>query len=88
MPNSGETLLMNETELVVRAKTGCRQALSSLVRKHQRDVRSFLARRIGNLETADDLAQDVFLTTIRKIEMTRVFEPGYSKLREINPSTI
>jgi RNA polymerase sigma-70 factor (ECF subfamily) len=68
MSNFAEILRMNDFELVGLAKNGCTQALEGLVRAHHRDLRNFLARRVGNLSVADDLAQEVFLTVIHQLE--------------------
>lgn len=67
MPKPAEILGMNETELVGRAKSGCPEALTELVRKYHRGLRAFLVRRVGNLSVADDLAQDVFLAALNQI---------------------
>ncbi len=68
MPETIKYLRMNDAELVRRAQNGCSQALTALVRNHQRELRAFLVRRVGNLTAADDLAQEVFLSVIRQIE--------------------
>lgn len=42
--------------------------LDELVRGHQARLRAFLYSRTGDIDAADDLAQEVFLAAFRKIE--------------------
>lgn len=44
-----------------------RAAYSDLVRKYQTEVRTYLVRLTRNRETADDLAQETFLTGYRRL---------------------
>ena len=67
MSNSIEIQVTDEQELVVRAKQGCAEALETLVRKYHLPLRAFLVQRTGDMSIADDLAQDVFLTAMRRI---------------------
>lgn len=61
--------MSSERELVARvAATGDARAFEALVRAHQLAVRRFLLRLTGgDAATADDLAQETFLTAYRKM---------------------
>jgi len=50
------------------AKNGNINAQSQLVEQHQLMVRSFAASLCGNLSVADELAQDVFLRTLSRLD--------------------
>ncbi len=55
-------------ELVARiVSTQDSSAFGELVRRHQSQVRNFLRKLTGDLETADDLAQDCFMHAWDKI---------------------
>lgn len=60
--------MIEDIELVERAKSGDAAAFGELVRRYHLDIRSFLRRRINDTATADDLAQDVFLGAMSAIE--------------------
>lgn len=53
--------------LVARASEGCVDSFEKLVRKYQMPLRAFLVSKTGDLSVADDLAQEVFLVALRKI---------------------
>lgn len=53
--------------LVKEAKRGSTAAFESLVRRNQSLVRGFLRRLSGDAATAEDLAQETFLTAWRKL---------------------
>ena len=57
----------DEVDLVVLAKQGSADAFEQLVRKYQVMLRTFLVRKIGNADQADDVAQEVFIATIKSI---------------------
>ena len=54
-----------------RARSGSRIAFSQLVSDHQAVVRAFLRRLMGDIDMADDLAQETFLTAWQRIEDLR-----------------
>lgn len=51
----------NETELVTRAKGGDRNAFSELVRIHAQGVLNVIYRMCGNMQVAEDAAQEAFI---------------------------
>ena len=53
--------------LIENARAGSDEAFEELVRTHQRLVRTFIIRHIGASQTADDLAQEVFVAAYRGI---------------------
>lgn len=52
---------VNETELIVRAKNGERNAFSELVCMHADGVRNVIYRMYGDLQIAEDAAQETFI---------------------------
>ena len=56
-----------DTDLIQKAKAGCAEAIESLIRHHQNDLRQFLIRRTGNRGMADDLAQDVLVSAMQQL---------------------
>jgi RNA polymerase sigma-70 factor (ECF subfamily) len=50
----------NETELVTRAQNGDRNAFSELVRIHAQGVLNVIYRMCGNMQVAEDAAQETF----------------------------
>ena len=51
----------NETELVTRAQSGDRNAFSELVRIHSQGVLNVIYRMCGNMQVAEDAAQETFI---------------------------
>jgi len=51
----------NETELVSRAQSGDRNAYSELVRIHAQGVMNVIYRMCGDMQVAEDAAQETFL---------------------------
>lgn len=51
----------NETELVIRAQGGDRNAFSELVRMHAQGVRNVIFRMCGDEQVAEDAAQETFI---------------------------
>ena len=51
----------NETQLVTRAQNGDRNAFSELVRMHARGVLNVVYRMCGNMNIAEDAAQETFI---------------------------
>ena len=57
-----------EGEWIVRAKQGSTSHFAKLVASHQQAVRTFLCRLCGNAAEADDLAQEVFITSWQRLD--------------------
>lgn len=55
------TLRVDETELVARAQSGDRNAFSELVRIHAQGVVNVIYRMCGNMQIAEDAAQEAFI---------------------------
>ena len=51
----------NETELVTRAQNGDRNAFSELVRTHAQGVLNVIYRMCGDMQVAEDAAQETFI---------------------------
>jgi RNA polymerase sigma-70 factor (ECF subfamily) len=51
----------NETELITRAQNGERNAFSELVRIHAQGVLNVIYRMCGNMQIAEDAAQETFI---------------------------
>jgi RNA polymerase sigma-70 factor, ECF subfamily len=62
-----------ETQLVLRAQCGDREALESLLRGVQSGLTRYIAGLVGP-EAAEDVLQDVFLQICRKLEWLREAE--------------
>ena len=58
----------SESELLARAGAGDREALAAIVSSHQGALRRYLTRVAPDPVTADDLAQETFLSAFRSIE--------------------
>lgn len=65
------TISNSEETLIQQVRDGSSAAFGELVSSHQRTVRGFLVRHIGNLQEADELAQDVFVAAFRGIDQFR-----------------
>ncbi len=61
----------NETSLTDQARTGSVDSFEQIVRTHQRLVRAFLVRHVGDQQVADDLAQEVFVAAYRGLNRYR-----------------
>jgi RNA polymerase sigma-70 factor (ECF subfamily) len=57
--------------LLARSQAGDRAAFGELVRRHERPVRAYLARLLGDLHAADDVAQEVFMESFRGLDRYR-----------------
>ena len=55
------TLQANETELVIRAQSGDRNAFSTLVRSHAQGMLNVVYRMCGDMQVAEDAAQEAFI---------------------------
>ena len=58
---------MHDMELAALAAAGDRRAFGELVRRHNASVRGLLMRMGADPHTADDMAQDAFLTAFSRI---------------------
>jgi RNA polymerase sigma-70 factor (ECF subfamily) len=66
----------DEEKLIERLRRRDEAAFNTLVRTHQASVYRLLVRMLGDKTEAEDLAQDVFVTVFKAIDMFR----GESKL--------
>jgi len=64
-----------EAELIAKAQGGDRHAYGELVRRHQRGVIRVVYRMCGDMELAQDAAQDAFIRAWLKLP---AFRPGSS----------
>jgi RNA polymerase sigma-70 factor, ECF subfamily len=71
------------TELVQRAQSGDSTAFGELFERFQPLVMSVLLRRVGNYGDAQELAQDVFIKALTKIDQLRVPEAFVGWLKSI-----
>ncbi len=60
-----------EKKWIEAAKAGDMAAFESLVEAHQAGVRAFFRMRVFDWSTADDLAQEVFITAFKRIATFR-----------------
>ena len=61
----------NESELVTRAQNGDRNAFSELVRLHAQGVLHVVYRMCGNMQVAEDAAQETFIQAWTKLSSYR-----------------
>jgi RNA polymerase sigma-70 factor (ECF subfamily) len=73
----------NEMQLVRAAQQGDVEALAALVVRHQQGVRACLAARLDDPHEAEDLAQEVFVTALRKLDQFDPESPLAPWLRSI-----
>jgi RNA polymerase sigma-70 factor (ECF subfamily) len=59
--------LETDESLVIRARTGDRDAFCLLVTRYERPVLALAAGLLGSSDEAQDVAQDAFLTSYRKL---------------------
>jgi RNA polymerase sigma-70 factor (ECF subfamily) len=64
----------SDEELILNAQNGCAESISLLIRRYERPLRSFVARRVGDLQVADDLAQEVFIAAF--LQLSRLSKTG------------
>ena len=57
-----------DEELIRRFRAGEAAAFTTLVERHQQRVYSLCLRVLGDAEVAKDVAQDTFMTVLRKLE--------------------
>jgi RNA polymerase sigma-70 factor (ECF subfamily) len=75
LPPPAEAADCGPDELVRRIRAGDRPAEDELVRRYQRGVGAVLRRAGADPATADDLSQETFATSLRKIRAGEVREP-------------
>lgn len=63
--------LTSQNSLVRLAQSGSLEAFEQIVLLNQRAVRGFVVRHLGDIQQADELAQDVFVAAFRKIDSYR-----------------
>ena len=61
----------NERELVTKAQSGDRNAFSELVRIHAQGVLNVIYRMCGNMQVAEDAAQETFIQAWLKLQSYR-----------------
>jgi len=64
-------LQANERELVTRAQSGDRNAFSELVRTHAQGVLNVVYRMCGDMQVAEDAAQDTFIQAWLRLQSYR-----------------
>lgn len=68
---AGQRVTDTGDPLLARSQAGDRAAFGELVRRHERPVRAYLARLLGDLHAADDVAQEVFMESFRGLDRYR-----------------
>ena len=57
----------NDVQLIQQILQGDQEAFSPLVRKYQKGVHALVWRKIGDFHIAQEITQDAFLTTYKKL---------------------
>ena len=70
-------------ELVRAAQTGDREAFGELFQRYRAGIVGLAMRRVRNADEAEELAQDVFIQAMQKIDQLRVPEAFGGWLRQI-----
>jgi RNA polymerase sigma-70 factor (ECF subfamily) len=70
--NSNKELILHI--LILRCQTGDPGALAELIRQYESPLRYFITRLLGDLETAEDIFQDTWLSVLRRISTLRKAE--------------
>jgi len=70
--SSGDKLI--EQVLILRCQIGDKDALAELIERYQAPLRYFISRLSANVETAEDIFQDTWLTVIRRIHSLKKTE--------------
>jgi RNA polymerase sigma-70 factor (ECF subfamily) len=63
--------LLTTAELVGEAQRGDREAFGELFRRYERTVCAIALRRLGNVDEAQELTQDVFIQAMTKLSQLR-----------------
>jgi RNA polymerase sigma-70 factor, ECF subfamily len=58
---------VTEARLVAQALAGSQSAFEQIVRRYQRPVITLIARMVGDVSTAEDLAQETFVKAFRNL---------------------
>jgi RNA polymerase sigma-70 factor (ECF subfamily) len=78
---------VDETELIVRAKTGDRMALNELVARYWQPVYHFASYKLGNSQDAEEVAQETFIRVFRALpeyQITGAVFTAYIKRIAVN----
>jgi len=75
--------MVNEQELILRARRGNRQAFAELVKAYQQRIFLTVLRLIGNEEEAKELTQDAFISAYQAIKGFRLHSGFYTWLYRI-----
>ena len=67
MTNQFKSQKTGDFQLVRLAAQGCQESFARLVHRHHREIRLYLAKRTGSIDTGDELAQEVFLAMIERV---------------------
>lgn len=59
--------MVDETQLIQKAKNGDRNALGQLYDTHQPKIYRYIAYRVGDRALAEDLTAEVFVTLVKKL---------------------
>lgn len=59
---------LDDETLVMKAQGGSREAFNELVRRYMRRAYALAYQIVGDMETARDISQDVFIKNISVIE--------------------
>lgn len=80
---SDDAHVVDDRELVERARHGDAAAYDRLVRRHLGRATSIARRLLGNVEDAEDLVQEAFIRALDRIatyDATRAFGPWFYRL--------
>ena len=76
-----------ETELVLAAQAGDRDAFGQLVERYERTVYALAFRRLGNHAEAQEVCQEVFVKAMQKLDQLREPECFAGWLRSVTVRT-
>lgn len=66
--DDGENISVSDSRLIERVRQGERSAFGELVRRYEKKLLRTLYRMVGNVQTAEDLAQDAFLKAYDRLD--------------------
>lgn len=75
MTDASSLTSLSDEQLAERAQSGCLASFGELVRRYQVPVLHFLQRKCRSQSDAEDLTQETFLRTFRKLSHYRVDAP-------------